>query len=663
MATERKGSEASRLSVSGPSTAISPALHIVAEADCDTLKPAMTAGVTPVTASLPPYPPYHCEVCNPHHTRLRTFTKLIRGWWSVELASMALSFVTFGFYVGLLKYYDQKTIDDDDWFIGRPFSPFHSIQALTAQIGTVMRVCMGLPVAAAMGQLKWHHYRQGSGQVVFKLQEFDAASRGVAGSLKLLFSKHRLHSPNITLGGIFFIGTLYLSTAVQNTLSQARGHHRWQPTSSRFPNSSLPYSTYYNFSAWADMTATDREYLHADPGLKSAVLTGWANPNNLYRLVKGNSLPLSCSTDSCRWQNMTSLDINYACNTSQITRSPGGYVSSDQANITNRIEVKGASGIPTSTPVQLRIQTSDAIPDNSSFRGGLYDGPVMIAHIAAISDSGRIIGKSRQRSAQEAVECVLYWQIRTDFEMTYNDTQKRFIAGKVIENATAWVEPSQGPGRPGNITFEGPCNRGSNSTIYSGDGDCLYKVSIDAHNGFQRYLREFVKGSVRPAASTTDGADSGFLPDTWAVDMLWWSWMRNLDAQDPSPLRSAVGDYVYRLAQRTTDAIRAPSADWMQGDVWTDEYYEIRWRYVLFLCAMLVASVYLFFFAMWRTREMPAWKTSLLPFLYHGFGAPAREQGDDFSNLAWMEKASGRKKVVLRDDGDGLGLKLRDFKV
>lgn len=411
------------------------------------------------------------------------------------------------------------------------------------------------------------------------------------------------------------------------------------------------------------MTATDREYLHADPGLKSAVLTGWANPNNLYRLVKGNSMPLVCSTDSCRWLNMTSLDVSYACNSSQIARSAGGYVSSDQANITNRLEVKGPSGIPADTPVQLRIKTSGSVPANSSFRGSAFDGPVLIAHVAAISDSGRIIGKSRQRSAQEAVECVLYWQLRTDEQLTYNNTAKQFTATNTVENTTAWIEPGKGPGRPGNITLEGPCNAGSNSTIESKDGDCLYKISLDAHEGFQRYLREFVKGSVRPAASTTDGADSGFVPDTWAVDMLWWSWMRNLDAQDAAPLQSVVDTYVYRLAQRTTDAIRAPSPDWMQGLVWTDEYYEIRWRYVLFLCAMLVASVYLFFFAMWRTREMPAWKTSLLPFLYHGFEQPAREQGDDFSNLAWMEKASARKKVVLKDDGDGLGLKLRDFKV
>lgn len=86
----------------------------------------------------------------------------------------------------------------------------------------------------------------------------------------------------------------------------------------------------------------------------------------------------------------------------------------------------------------------------------------------------------------------------------------------------------------------------------------------------------------------------------------------------------------------------------------------IKWVNVLYLGCLITLSTYLFCIAMWRARGTPIFKNSVLPLLYHRFQYPARKQGENFSNSVWMERVGKQKYVVLRDDADGLGLKLRE---
>lgn len=108
--------------------------------------------------------------------------------------------------------------------------------------------------------------------------------------------------------------------------------------------------------------------------------------------------------------------------------------------------------------------------------------------------------------------------------------------------------------------------------------------------------------------------------------------------------------------------IRTKHATQLEGQNGSFEpIFHIEWKYTIYPGAMLILTLYLFAFIVWATRSMPIWKSSLLPYLYHGFDRPVLDSRYDLSSLPWMEEFSKEKKVVLRDADDGLGLKLREM--
>ncbi|WYZ39657.1 hypothetical protein EsH8_III_001571 [Colletotrichum jinshuiense] len=396
--------------------------------------------------------------------RLSTTTKLIKGWWTLELITMAVSLITFAIYLKLLNFYNKQIQDDQYWF-QHPYSPFKTLQSVVAQLNTVMKLCMTYLVAAAMGQLKWYHFLQHSPKPVAGLQAFDAASRGISGSAKLLFSKHRVQSLNIALGCVFFLSTFYLSSSAQNTVTQGQVYE-WYPTTSRFPDAAFPFSISYNVS--------EPVFRIAEPGMQAAILAGWSSEFRPGPAAQGLKVPVLCSTGVCRWFNVTSLNIGYECQSSEAAIDYDRTVYSNQANISNRVSTTLSNGSVIQVPALIYLRSSKELPVNSTFRKSFAHNPGLIVHLAAIT-------KGDEWRKPEAVECILFWQVRSSNEIIYNvldisiTGSASITAMQGFKNHTAAVELSENGGKV--IVLEGPCNNDENGKT---DNDDVARKSNDS---------------------------------------------------------------------------------------------------------------------------------------------------------------------------------------
>ena len=107
-------------------------------------------------------------------------------WWLFELFAWIFSVTTLCFLVLILHQYDGKK--QSDW----PSQAF-TLNALVALIATLTRASLLVPIAQAISQAKWdwfsnRRWREArGGKPLADLEVFDHASRGVCGSLELLW--------------------------------------------------------------------------------------------------------------------------------------------------------------------------------------------------------------------------------------------------------------------------------------------------------------------------------------------------------------------------------------------------------------------------------------------------------------------------------------------
>jgi hypothetical protein len=106
-------------------------------------------------------------------------------YWIVEALASAFSITLFMAIFVVLKLYDNDeygapTSEARD-SVERPY-----IFPILSILSAVMRASMLLPVATAISQLKWSWFR--SHRRLLDIERFDEASRGITGSLRLLWT-------------------------------------------------------------------------------------------------------------------------------------------------------------------------------------------------------------------------------------------------------------------------------------------------------------------------------------------------------------------------------------------------------------------------------------------------------------------------------------------
>lgn len=130
----------------------------------------------------------------------RQLLKLVReaDWWVWEVLSLVISAIALAAIVIFLASLDDKpqplwasagrycvTIPGIDRSVCRRSGI--TVNSIVSWLGTLARICVLVPLSNGLGQLKWAWFSDGKGRPLADLDTFDAASRGVVGSVQLIF--------------------------------------------------------------------------------------------------------------------------------------------------------------------------------------------------------------------------------------------------------------------------------------------------------------------------------------------------------------------------------------------------------------------------------------------------------------------------------------------
>ncbi|KAF9873082.1 hypothetical protein CkaCkLH20_09592 [Colletotrichum karsti] len=417
-------------------------------------------------------------------------------------------------------------------------------------------------------------------------------------------------------------------------------------------NATFPYNHFFNATIQniTTTTRTEEQNVIAYREIRSSLYFAWSFAESSPDITTAR-IPLFCSETKCQWQKITSLDIDYQCRSAPTDMDDDNFGYSNQANITSRVGITGPNGMSNFTSAQIRLKASHKVPSDSTFHPAFSDNPGLILHLAGIAEVGD--------QQFEAAECVFYWRVKRMTNVVYHAVNQSLEKNEDYDNS----RPEIGlVNNRSSLVFEGHCNdntiKDQTSMDVSGIDNCTYAVTLDAHAGVRELLIKFLPGQV---VREEQNGETVYRPNTTAIDLFQWTWRRvQADNSEPTPLNKTMQIYSNNVSKMISYNIRCLSNNTISGQVGLyGQFFKIDTLYVLYPGLLLVFSTYLLAYTIWRSWNEPTWKTSLLPLLYHGLESPALDHGRASTNLAWMKKSGDHKKVVLRDNDDGLGLKLR----
>lgn len=115
--------------------------------------------------------------------RRRSFYEAcFQDWWLFELGCLAMGTGAFIALIVLLSRHQNKVVPEMGSIVGVGIT----INTVVSILATVGRACMLLPVAECINQQKWLWF-SGSPRPLVHLDTFDQGSRGVCGSLVMLW--------------------------------------------------------------------------------------------------------------------------------------------------------------------------------------------------------------------------------------------------------------------------------------------------------------------------------------------------------------------------------------------------------------------------------------------------------------------------------------------
>lgn len=129
------------------------------------------------SATAPPLRPPPAVTSRTFSTRAQD---MVHRLWVAELVSWTSSAVALVTMLGVLAVYDNE------WIESWPLS--WKINSVVGTLNTLLRACVMIGVAAALGQLKWLWYR-GQYRPLADFEAFDTASRSPVGAVRFLFTK------------------------------------------------------------------------------------------------------------------------------------------------------------------------------------------------------------------------------------------------------------------------------------------------------------------------------------------------------------------------------------------------------------------------------------------------------------------------------------------
>ncbi|KAJ6283197.1 hypothetical protein J3E71DRAFT_378601 [Bipolaris maydis] len=529
--------------------------------------------------------------------------------WLLEIVSWLISAICMAAIIAVLVVLKDKPAAR--W----PFDKMGlTLNAFVSVLSRIAGAALLLPVAEAIGQLKWSWFIRGESKKMWDFEMFDNASRGPWGAFLLLI--HTKGKTIAALGALVTIFALALDPFFQQVVSFPE---RWT-----LQNTTSAISRTIRYEPIYDVEYENGElYNQLNDDIKS-VTNLYFTDNGTQPIPFGNGtraeIPLSCPSSNCTWPSYETLGmcsqcvdatnlLNFTCMqtqvdwTSQLTANVStylnatvcgyflnstseapilmsGYMLDEQGNKTG--EALMMRTIPLITFPRRDPLWGDGSVNFKEVRNPLVD--VLISSTASAAD----VFADKMPAMQE---CVLSWCVKTIRSSYYLGTYEEEITGVFINNTK---------GKYPWYTYDIP----EDESTYT---DYLENVTISAPSTGQDFPEYgwgvnnetmlnvvMVFDRIFPSFTTfTNYSDSPIL--RWKIGSFDTVKTKRPDF-NPWLLPNNVTRHMERMANSITNVMRSSSSsDTVFGKAFDNEIYvQVTWGWLsLPLCLLFVSCVFL----------------------------------------------------------------------
>ena len=517
------------------------------------------------------------------------YQRWFEDWWTTELIAVFLSAGLTAALCAILKTYDGHPLPS----FGTWFDSGITLGALVSLLITLSVAASLAAVQACIGQLKWLWYSGGSSRPLGDLDTFDGASRGLTGSLLLLW-KLRL-SPVASLGALLMIAHLAIAPITQQSVHQVS-----KPVSSDSDG-----ATAIGGSAWLDsgqQTQTrgmPRGYTLLGSGMMGAITNGLLTDTD----VIINITAPHCSSGNCTFPDYQALAVcsSVADVTASVKSSDEGGCILDRFCLTNSQSAVEMLNITSAASSAQANAAADGPLKPLNFSSVAFpDSPATIADFYVLYRDTVVNGTSPTGGTEEyneyvAVEFMLSWCVQT-----LSTTVDKTVASitRVPVEKTSFTQKA-----------------GSIETDVDGTS---FTIDLGTHSTLQRYMWFLLSGHVWQDDDYSDWVDStevGVIANQFGV-ISNGATVNNGTQQDYMNRLAHVLD---NLATSMTNYVLS-SGDPVTGIVYIQQnFVHVAWGLiaapVAFTLLCLLFSIGIIFWASFhggRDRSTPVWKSSLM---------------------------------------------------
>ncbi|USP81787.1 hypothetical protein yc1106_09061 [Curvularia clavata] len=529
--------------------------------------------------------------------------------WILEIVSWLISAICMAAIIAVLAVLKDKPAAK--W----PFDKMGlTLNAFVSVLSRIAGAALLLPVAEALGQLKWSWFVRGDSKKMWDFEMFDNASRGPWGAFLLLI--HTRGKTIAALGALVTIFALALDPFFQQVVSFPE---RWTLQEA---NSSIPRTVRYQpvydieYVNGIDMAETDADIW--------AIADQFFLHNGTQPVPYGNGtradIPISCPSTNCTWPSYETLGmcsqcvetpnlLNFTCMetqvdwtstlTANVSTFPNttvcGYFlnSTSDAPVLMSGYIVEENGNKTGEALMMRTLPLVTNPERYALWG---DGSINFKHIrnpiidfviAASANSADVYAEKMP----VVHECVVSWCVKT-LESSYHLGTYEEKITNVFLNET-----------PGSFPWSSTQSEDENILIV----DYFDNVTISAPpvnpdsakygwgvNNDTMFNTVYVFDRIFPAFTTlTNYSETPVL--RWRTGSFTQARTKYLDYNPWLPPNN-ISRHMERMTEALTNVVRSStSKEMVFGQAFDNEVYvEVKWGWLsLPLCLLLVSCLFL----------------------------------------------------------------------
>ncbi|KAG8157784.1 hypothetical protein KVR01_012446 [Diaporthe batatas] len=487
-------------------------------------------------------------------------------------------------------------------------------------------------ISEVLGQLKWLQISLSTAHSVADLATFDSASRGPLGSLRLIcrWKPHmNILPPMVYAASLITTGGMAMGPLTQQLISVQAGG--WAPTSGI--NSTTAVANYYNYepsnrgnpSLQIDgngslvFPLSGQQHFNIDPYFQGAFYNGY------YQLGEP-LIDFNCPSSNCSWPTFNSLGLCSSCQ-----------------NVTDTAEI-----------IQLERLARITTPRGWTFH---IDEGTKVKSIAKIS----AVGVSLDTISAHLVSTAILQRSPNDSE--FFDVRQGLV---ITECSISWCTKQYSNVTVLNGTLQEYYSirdvelRPVANQALSGLNTSSIHISTDVYNWPFMLTPDIDGNNVSSPLPPFDHSELNVsLYDHIALSTDLFTKLNFLDHTVSPGFGEGenVSSTLANIANSMTNAImRSANESVALGMVWQQQYVvKVRWGWLTLPYALVIGSATLLssmIVASWH-YDVPQWKSSPLPLLFHGI----RNWNDDeeldlakgrLERMYAMENRARSKKVQLR---------------